>query len=101
MAGRFGIIGRLVHLFGVANAFYYLLHVLNADGLHSLVFKFAQQFGHTVLYVVGYLCPTLAFVEVAVHVVNVLFEQLAGIVVDGIQHAKHVDGNILFHNAGF
>ena len=75
--------------------------MLNADGLHTLVFKFAQQFGHTVLYVVGYLCPTLAFVEVAVHVVNVLFEQLAGIVVDGIQHAKHIDGNILFHNAGF
>ena len=55
------------------------------------------MFRHAVLYVVGNLVAPFAFGEVALHVVEIILKQVAGVLIDGIERAKEVYVDVLFH----
>ena len=86
-----------VHLLRVADARDDVLHVFDGDGFHSLGCQFGEEFGHAPLDVLGYLLPAFLAREVAAHVVLVLVQQLVRVLVDGVERAEHVDGDVLFH----
>ena len=47
--------------------------------------------------VIGNLIATIAATEIVFHVVEIGLKQLAGVFVNGVERAKKVDGDILFH----
>lgn len=91
-----GFSAFLVHILRVAYAVNDVLHVFYGDGLNTRVFQVGKYFRHTVFYVIGYLCPTLASGKILFHVLQVLLQQGIRVLVYGIQLPEEVNGVFFF-----
>ena len=93
----FSFAGGFVQLFGIAYAAYDFLYQCDVYRLATVVLQLQHQFGHAVFDVVGNLFASLLTGEVSLHVAQIPVEQLVSVFINGIQGAKEVDGDILFH----
>ena len=75
--------------------------MLNRDCLHAFLSQFREKFRNTMFNVIGNLIATIAATEIVFHVVEIGLKQLAGVFVNGVERAKKVDGDILFHSVKF
>ena len=92
----FGV-GLIVNVGGISDFFNDFLYCLDVHGFHALFLAFPEQFCHTVFDVVDNLLAAFLTLEIALHALQVVFEQLVGILVDGVDGAEYVDADILFH----
>ena len=71
--------------------------MLDGDGVDTALSQLVHQLGHTGLDVVGDFSPSVLSREISAHIGEIAAEQFVGILVNGIQDAKHIDGYVLFH----
>ena len=90
-------VGRVVHLFGLAQAADDVADVVDGDGLVALLLQFVEQLGNAGLYVVGNLFAAFHATEVVAQRFGVLVQQLVGVFVYLVEAAAQIDGNVLFH----
>ena len=76
-----------------------VLHVFDGDSLYAAGLQLVEQFGDACFNVVGNFFSALATAKVTAQRVGVSFQQFVGILVDGIEAAQQVYGDILFHDS--
>ena len=75
------------------------LHLLNVDGLNTLCLQVVKQLCDTLLNVVRSFFATLLLPEVVTQGVSVVAQQFVSILINLVESATKIDGNILFHKA--
>ena len=75
--------------------------MFNGDGFHTVGFQFCEQFGYARLDVVGNLGTLFLLAEVLAQGLFIVVQQFVGILVDVVELAEQIDGDILFHYFSF